>query len=128
MTRQIFDQTKCHPSIQDEIGGSAEYRKTVDEVIAAINKHTVVIVGMRQNPFPKQAKKLLDEKGIEYCYLEYGSYFNGWKPRGALKMWTGWQTFPMIFVRGQFVGGKQDLEKLMKSGELAKMLVNPAMK
>ena len=33
-------------------------------------------------------------------------------------MWTGWQTFPMIFVKGVFVGGAADLIKLIEGGEL----------
>ena len=53
---------------------------------------------MRQNPAP-QARRL-DEAGIAHHYLEYGSYFNTWRRRNALKMWTGWPTFPMVFVKG----------------------------
>jgi glutaredoxin-related protein len=33
-------------------------------------------------------------------------------------MWTGWPTFPMVFVDGTFVGGAQDLERLIQNGEL----------
>jgi glutaredoxin-related protein len=37
-------------------------------------------------------------------------------------MWTGWPTFPMVFVKGMLVGGADDLVKLIDSGELKKML------
>ena len=37
-------------------------------------------------------------------------------------MWTGWQTFPMVFVKGVLVGGCSDLEKLIESGELKRLL------
>jgi len=37
-------------------------------------------------------------------------------------MWTGWPTFPMIFVKGIFVGGASDLGKLIASGEIRTML------
>ena len=37
-------------------------------------------------------------------------------------MWSGWQTFPMVFVKGVLIGGADDLEKLIASGELARML------
>jgi glutaredoxin-related protein len=73
---------------------------------------------MRQNPFPKKARRLLDAAGIAYRYLEYGSYFSQWRPRLALKMWAGWGTFPMVFVKGVLIGGADDLERLLKSGEL----------
>ncbi|MCB2001610.1 MAG: glutaredoxin, partial [Rhodoferax sp.] len=73
-------------------------------------------------PMPKKARKLLDAAGVPYHYLEYGSYFNTWRNRNALKMWTGWPTFPMVFVKGTLVGGADDVEKLLASGELQKML------
>ena len=38
--------------------------------------------------------------------------------RLALKMWTGWPTFPMVFVKGVLIGGASDLAKLIESGEL----------
>ena len=33
-----------------------------------------------------------------------------WRKRLALKMWTGWPTFPMIFVDQQLIGGNSDLK------------------
>lgn len=35
---------------------------------------------------------------------------------------NGWRTVPMIFIDGQFMGGFDDVNKLYKSGELAKLL------
>jgi glutaredoxin-related protein len=37
-------------------------------------------------------------------------------------MWTGWPTFPMIFAKGVLIGGANDLERLIESGELARTL------
>ena len=37
-------------------------------------------------------------------------------------MWTGWPTFPMVFVKGTLVGGATDLQALIDSGEFKKML------
>jgi len=42
--------------------------------------------------------------------------------RLALKMWTGWPTFPMVFVKGMLIGGADDLAKLIASGELKRLL------
>jgi monothiol glutaredoxin len=36
-----------------------------------------------------------------------------WRKRLALKRWTGWPTFPMIFVDQQLIGGNSDLKKLL---------------
>ena len=65
---------------------------------------------------------VLDAKGVKYYYIEHGSYLSGWKPRTALKMWTGWPTFPMIFVKGALIGGATDLARLMETGELERLL------
>lgn len=87
-----------------------------------VAEHDVVVVGMAQNPHPPKARKLLATKGIPFVYLEYGSYFSQWRRRTALKMWTGWPTFPMVFVKGTLVGGASDLAKLADSGDLDEML------
>jgi monothiol glutaredoxin len=121
--RETFPQAQVHPAISEKI---ANYRKEeVDAVKALVLAHRVVVVGMTQNPYPKKARKLLDEKGIAYEYLGIGSYFGEWRRRLVLKMWTGWPTFPLIFVDGVFVGGFDDLQQLVDSGELAKMLSTP---
>jgi glutaredoxin-related protein len=59
---------------------------------------------------------------VAYQYLEYGNYLNTWRQRNALKLWTGWPTMPMVFVKGVLVGGAEDLIKLIDSGELKKLL------
>lgn len=116
MPRPILHEVQIHPAVREKIAG---YRAdVVDEVKAAVSANDVVVVGMRQNPFPKKARKALDAAGIAYKYLEYGSYFGEWRKRLALKMWTGWPTFPMVFVKGVLVGGAEDLVKLIDSGAL----------
>lgn len=118
MPRPILDESHIHPAIREEI--ATHDADIVNEVKAAIAANDVVVVGMAQNPFPRKARKLLDAAGIRYAYLEYGSYLSEWRRRLALKMWTGWPTFPMVFVNGTLVGGSSDLAKLVQSGELKK--------
>ena len=120
MPRQILDETMIHPAIREVI--ATRNLDIVQEVQAAIAANDVVVVGMAINPVPKKARELLDAQRIPYKYLEYGSYLNLWRRRNALKMWTGWPTFPMIFVKGIFIGGASDLEKLIASGEIAERL------
>jgi glutaredoxin-related protein len=55
---------------------------------------------------------------VPFTYVEHGSYLGKWKPRLALKMWTGWPTFPMVFVKGTLIGGANETEALLESGEL----------
>jgi monothiol glutaredoxin len=121
--RDVFPEAQVHPSITEKI---ASYRKEeVAAVKALVAAHRVVIVGMSQNPFPKRARQLLDSKGIAYEYLGIGSYLSEWRRRLVLKMWTGWPTFPMIFVDGVFIGGFEELNALVASGELSKALDKP---
>jgi glutaredoxin-related protein len=120
MTRPILEQSRIHPSIAQTIADNNV--DIINEVEAAAASNAIVIVGMAQNPMPKKARKLLDGLGIKYHYLEYGSYFSLWRRRNALKMWSGWPSFPMIFVKGTLIGGASDLQVLADNGELAKML------
>ena len=120
MPRPILDEPHIHPAIRDTI--ATNRTDIVREVQAAIAANAVVVVGMAQNPAPKQARKLLDAAGIPYAYLTYGSYLGEWRRRNALKMWTGWPTFPMVFVKGTLVGGDSDVQRLIASGELKRLL------
>lgn len=115
MSRKVLEDVRIHPAIRERMGKF--HADVVAQVQAAIAANTVVVVGMRQNPFPRKARKLLDSLGTQYTYLEYGSYLSEWKPRLALKMWSGWPTFPMIFVNGMLIGGFTDLQRLADSGE-----------
>ena len=124
MPRPLLPEECIHPALRDRYGRF--HADVIGEVQAAIARHPVVIVGMKQNPFPRRARKVLDRVGTPYTYLEYGSYFSGWKQRLALKMWTGWPTFPMIFVHGVLVGGASDLERLVEHGQLAPLLAREA--
>jgi glutaredoxin-related protein len=124
MPRHILDEAQIHPAIRRKIENNRA--DIVREVQAAIASHQVVVVGMAQNPHPRRARKALDAAGVPYKYLEYGSYFSDWRRRTALKMWTGWPTFPMVFVNGVLVGGASDLERLIDSGEMKRMLSTPS--
>ena len=118
MPRTILPESQIHPAVREKI---ANYRTDVlKEVQAAVAANDIVVVGMRMNPFPKKARKALDAAGIAHKYLEYGSYLGEWRRRLALKMWTGWPTFPMVFVKGVLVGGADDVARLIAKGELGK--------
>lgn len=120
MPRPVLDEAHIHPAVREKVAAGGG--EIVREVQAAVAANDVVIVGMGVNPFPRKARRLLDAAGVPYKYLGYGSYFSEWRPRLALKMWTGWPTFPMVFVKGVMVGGADDLAKLIASGELKRLL------
>ena len=103
MPRHVLDESQLHPAIRDKVAGL--HRDIVEEVRSAVATHAVVVVGMAHNPFPRRARRALAAAGVEHVYLEYGNYFGHWRRRNALKMWSGWPTFPMVFVKGVLVGG-----------------------
>lgn len=119
MVRKLsFD--KVLPSAAARI--EAFHPDVVDEVERATASSAIVVVGMAQNPFVKRARKALEQAGHPFTYLEYGSYLGEWKKRLALKLWTGFPTFPMVFVRGQLLGGAEDTEKALADGSFKALL------
>ncbi len=120
MPRKILLEKNIHPAIQSMVSNNNS--DIVTEVQEAVANNKVVVVGMAQNPQPKKARKILKKLGIEHKYLEYGNYFNTWYRRNALKMWTGWPTFPMIFINGILIGGAEDMQRLIDEDELSDLL------
>jgi glutaredoxin-related protein len=116
--RNVLDESRIHPAVRQKIADN--HADIVREVEAAVAANQVVVVGMAQNPVVRKARRALDAAGVRHAYLEYGSYFKLWRRRNALKMWTGWPTFPMVFVNGVLVGGADELAALIARGELAR--------
>ena len=120
MPRPTLEEARLHPAIRDKVANlNADI---VHNVQSATASNPVLVVGMAGNPFCKRARKALGTAGIAHHYLEYGSYFSQWRDRNALKMWSGWPTFPMVFVKGSLIGGADDLKRLIDSGELKRLL------
>jgi monothiol glutaredoxin len=108
--------SKVHPHAA--AAQAAFHADTVAEVQRAVERDKVVVVGMAWNPNVGRARRILTEKGVPFTYLGYGNYLSGWKQRLAIKLWSGWPTFPQIFVDGQLIGGCSDMVALMEKGEL----------
>jgi len=98
----------------------------VGEVQAAVASEAVVVVGMAQNPHVKNVRKALAAAGVEFKYLEYGSYFSKWKERLAIKLWSGWPTFPQVFVRGVLIGGEDRTKAALADGSFKASLAAPS--
>jgi glutaredoxin-related protein len=120
MTRRLLPIENVHADLHDKLGGG--YADVIEEVVTTVQNSPVVIVGMKQNPFVKKARKLLEEQKVEFKYLEYGSYFNNWHKRLAIKMWSGFNTYPQVFVNGTLVGGYSDVKRLIDGGVFAELV------
>lgn len=97
---------------------SSFHSSVVNEVMSSVESNAVVVVGMAGNPFVKKARKALDEAKVEFKYIEIGSYMSKWKERLAIKLWSGWPTYPQVFVNGKLVGGANELKKFIQDGHL----------
>ena len=120
MPRHILEPSRIHPAIADQVANSQI--DVVQNVQSAVASNAVLVVGMATNPFCKRARKALNAAGVAHHYVEFGGYLSQWRQRTALKLWTGWSTFPMVFVKGVLVGGADDLKRLIDSGELKRVL------
>lgn len=107
-------------NIQAKVHGY--HHNVIQEIIQHVENDDVVVIGMAWNPFVIRARKALNNANLQHTYLEYGSYISAWKPRLAIKMWSGWPTFPQVFINGTLVGGATDVESLIQSGKLQQIL------
>ena len=100
----------------------AFHADVVAEVANAVATNPVVVVGMAVNPAVGKARKALDEAGIPHVYLGYGGYMSMWKQWLAIKLWSGWPTYPQVFVKGRLVGGNDDLRAGLADGSVKALL------
>ncbi len=107
-SRPRLDEKLIAPAALSAMG--SRHADTLREVEETVRRDPVVVVGMAQNPHVRKVRQALDQAGVAYTYLEYGSYFSRWSERLAIKLWSGWPTFPQVFVNGVLVGG-EDLTK-----------------
>ena len=77
MDRSVLPSEKVSDAARDSVAGF--HRGIVDEVAATVARDKGVVVGMAQNPFVKKARQLLDQAGVKFTYMEYGSYMSKWK-------------------------------------------------
>src|SRR4051794_38682762 len=94
----------------------------IAEVRSTIARDAVVVVGMAQNPVVKKARRALADAGLPFTYLEYGSYLSQWRRRLAIKLWTGWPTFPQVFVKGTLIGGARETIAALADGSISARL------
>jgi glutaredoxin-related protein len=116
MSRKILADSRIHPEALKSM--ESLHADVISKIESAVAANDVVVVGMSQNPYVGRARKALTEAGVAFEYLEFGSYFSMWRPRLAIKLWSGWPTFPQVFVKGRLIGGCTDLQRLMASGEI----------
>ena len=109
--RNILSEAKVSPEAL--VASNSFHADVVRDVAAAVAVNEWTVVGMAGNPFVAKARRYLESKGTSFKYLEYGSYLSAWKPRLAIKLWSGWPTFPQVFHNGVLIGGFTDLKRYL---------------
>ena len=112
----------AHPTDRALAAMNAFHADIVREVAEAVASRDVVVVGMATNPVVKRVRRILDKAGVPYHYITHGSYTSKWKQRLAIKLWSGWPTFPQVFVKGRLVGGAADTEAALADGSFQQLL------
>jgi cysteine synthase A len=99
--------------------------KAQSEVQALIhdNKKSVVMFALEWCEFCWSVRKVFSAYGIEFDSVDldslaYSENNRGGKIRTALHQHTSCNTFPQIFINGQFIGGCTDLFDGMKDGRI----------
>jgi len=110
--RHVLPDSNIHTGAAQAI--KSFHSDVVSEVEKAMKENEWVVVGMGQNPVVKSARQYLKEKQIHFKYISHGNYLSGWKKRLAIKLWSGWPTFPQVFHKGQLIGGYKDLKTYLE--------------
>ncbi|MFN8790657.1 MAG: glutaredoxin [Bdellovibrionales bacterium] len=70
-------------------------------------------------PFCDRAINLLEGRGLKYDVVDLTDRMDELQ---KIKQQYGWQTVPIIVIKGKLIGGYTDLKALDESGELDKLL------
>ena len=118
--RPLLEPTHIRDGAKARI--AAFHPEVIAEVRQAVESGAVVVVGMAQNPHVKKTRQALKAANVDFTYLEYGSYVSKWRERLAVKLWSGWPTFPQVFVKGELLGGEELTRKALADGSLQKLI------
>ncbi|CAN0024378.1 unnamed protein product [Ectocarpus fasciculatus] len=88
----------------------------------AIQENKVMIFSKSYCPHCKKTKKLFSGMGIKPTVFEIDRHEDGPEVQSALQSLTGQRTVPNVFINGIHVGGNDDTQRALSSGELQKLL------
>ncbi|KAG9293996.1 hypothetical protein G9A89_019334 [Geosiphon pyriformis] len=117
--------------IVKELVSSGEFHKMIpkeknlNERLKELTTQSNLIIFIKGNPtaprcgFSKQMVSILDEKKLKYDYFDI---LEDEEVRQGLKEFVNWPTYPMLFHKGELLGGLDIVKELNQSGELDKMI------
>ncbi|XP_063985763.1 uncharacterized protein LOC135166939 isoform X2 [Diachasmimorpha longicaudata] len=92
-------------------------------VAQTINSDTVVIFSKTYCPYCKMAKEVFEKLKQGYGVIELDERDDADEVQDILGELTGARSVPRVFIKGEFIGGGTDVQKMYQSGELVKKLI-----
>ncbi len=94
-----------------------------DEIRNEVAENNILIYMQGFCGFSKRAVALLDSYAVPYKAIDLRDDV---EKRETLKEVTSWPTIPQVFIKGEFLGGCDDIHELHSAGEL-KRKINAAL-
>jgi WD40 repeat protein len=98
-------------------------RSHCDGLLQLLEKNAVVLFILRYSDgvladFSKDALEILEHYGIQATIYDVAQDSH---IESAVQRFSGWQYFPQLFVRAEFIGGSMILDEYFASGEFTRM-------
>ena len=82
-----------------------------------INNYGIVVIGVKFSPKNIYVNSLLQNTDHNVKELYLRPWMLDKDKKLAVMLWSGWPTFPQIFIRGMLIGGEQELRRAIRNGE-----------
>ena len=90
-----------------------------EKVDSFITKHSVALISKSHCPFCRDLKDLLTiQLGVQVHCIEINEHPEGGKIQSYVKSKTGKGTVPVVFIRGECIGGCDDTKAVHAKGDL----------
>eukprot|EP00933_Yihiella_yeosuensis_P066704 TRINITY_DN7110_c0_g1_i1.p1 TRINITY_DN7110_c0_g1~~TRINITY_DN7110_c0_g1_i1.p1 ORF type:complete len:357 (+),score=78.28 TRINITY_DN7110_c0_g1_i1:85-1155(+) len=108
--------------------GLADLQSSTQKVKELVDKHDVIVFSKTTCPFCTGAKGALEKAGKPFHVFELDELPNDkmQEMQDALCLMTGARTVPRVFVKGQCLGGCDDVLRLQDAGKLVDALSGSA--
>jgi monothiol glutaredoxin len=107
-------------------GGTQRNSSTIDRVLEQMSSAPVVLYMKGTADFPQCgfSKRVVAALLACNAAFAYVNVLDDIEAREAVKLLSGWPTFPQLYIDGQLVGDADIAVQLYKSGELRQLLVS----
>lgn len=109
---------------EDELENDDTANLLQEQIRKEVESEKVVIYSKSRCPFCARTKYLFETEfsDMKPVVYELDTIENGVETQSALKLMTGQRTVPSVWIKGSFVGGNDDTQRLFQSGVLKDML------